>query len=184
MTLAAIILNFMFKQFNTMKKNLLLLFLIVYGINLYSQGLDSIPQSGFTFTIGTKVTLQLIPIDSVNYNYRVIKFEAFHENIDLDNDKKLLSDTIDKDKIEFVFSYGLYGNLKKDEYNKLKIVLELRSGSTTGIEYNADIQTPGKDFEPTSVEPLFHMVKTREFWPYQIDTIALHSFRKYKNRLK
>jgi|ERR1035437_4876818 hypothetical protein len=167
-----------------MKKKILLLFLIIYGINLYCQELDSIPQPGFSFTLGTKVTIQLVPIDSVNYNYRVIKFEAYHENIDLDNDKKLLSDSIDEDKIEFVFNYGFYGNDKTDKENNLKIVLELRSGSISPIEYNADIQVPNKDFELTSVVPLPHMSINREFWPYQIDAIALHSFRKYKNSFK
>jgi len=46
------------------------------------------------------------------------------------------------------------------------------------IEYKADIQVPNKEFEPISVVELLPNVNTREFWPYQIDMIALHSFQK------
>ena len=163
-----------------MKKGLFLIVLLVSGLNLYAQDHDSIPQPGFSFTIGTKVTIQLVPVDSVNFNYRIIKFEAFHEDIDLDNDGKLLPDTIGDDMIEFVFSYGRHGKEKKGTENDLKIILELKSGLKSIIDYKADIQVPNKEFEPTSVVELLPKVKTREYWPYQIDVIALHSFHKSK----
>jgi len=169
-----------------MKKGLFFMILLVSGFGLYGQDHDSIPQAGFSFTRGTKVTIQLVPVDSVHYNYRILKFEAYHEDIDLDNDKKILSDTLADDQIEFVFSYGRYG---KDEKEKdLKIVLELKSGLKSIIDYKADIQVPNKEFAPTSVVELLPNVKTREYWPYQIDNIALHSFHKselnsyYKNK--
>ena len=163
-----------------MKKGILLIVCIVFGVYLYGQGSDSIPQQGFAFPFGSKVTIQLVPLDSVNYNYRVLKFEAFHETIDLDSMKKILPDSVAGNIIEFVFTYGMYGSDKNDKDNKLKIVLELRSGLRDGIEYKADIQVPNKDFETTSVVPLLHQTLNREFWPYQIDTIALHSFHKYQ----
>ena len=167
-----------------MKKEILLIVFIVFGVYLYGQESDSIPRQGFSFPIGSKVTIQLVPVDSVNFNYRVIKFEAFHETIDLGNDKKLLTDTIENNIIEFVFTYGKYLNDKKMKYNDLQVVLELRNGLPSTIEYKADIKIPTKDFESTSVDPLFHRAINREFWPYQIDMIALHSFSKYKNRFK
>ena len=161
-----------------MKKGIFLLFLIVMGVNLYGQVTDSNPQPGFAFPLGTKVTLQLVPIDSENYNCRIIKFEPYHETIDLDNDDFLLPDSIENDIIELVFGYAFHGKDKKTTGNKLKVLLELKSGLTSKIEYNADIQVPDKEFESTTVIPLYHMTKTRENWPYQIDRIGLHSFRK------
>ena len=163
-----------------MKNGMLLILLLVSGFNLFGQDHDSIPQTGFSFTIGTKVTIQLIPVDSVNFDYRILKFEPYHETIDLDNDEKLLSDKIDNDKIEFVFSYGKYGKNKKEKDNDLRIVLILKSGLNSIIDYKADIQVPNKEFESTSVVELLPDVKTREFWPYQIDVIALHNFQKRK----
>jgi len=162
-----------------MKKGILLILLLISGISLFGQDHDSIPQAGFSFSIGTKVTIKLVPIDSVNFNYCIVKFEPYHENIDLDNDKKLLSDTIANDMIEFVFSYGSYGKEKNGKKNDLRIVLEIKSGLKSIIEYKADIQVPNKEFEPTSVVELLPKVNTREFWPYQIDMIALHSFQKH-----
>jgi hypothetical protein len=165
-----------------MKKEVLLILFIVFGLQIYGQAVDSIPGQGFSFPIGTRATIQLVPIDSVNFNYRVIKFEAYHEIIDLESDKKLLSDSIGNNTVEFIFTYGMYGSDEKGKDSK--IVLELRSGSAAALEYQADIQVPTKDFKSTSVEPLMHGVLNREFWPYQIDMIALHGFRKYQNRLK
>lgn len=169
--------NFKFWKDIKMKKGILLLFLLVFGVHLYGQVEDSIPHSGFSFPIGTKVTIQLVPVDSVNFNYRVVKFEAYRDTINLDNDEKLLSDSIDNDKIEFVFSYAMY---KNDKDNKLLIVLELRSGLKSILDYKADIQVPNRDFESTSVVPLIPKAKMREDWRNQIDAIALHSFRKYE----
>jgi len=162
---------------NKMKRGMLLIILLVSGFSLFGQDHDSIPQPAFSFSIGTKVTIQLVPVDSDHFNYRIIKFEAYHEDIDLDNDIKLLSDTIANDMIEFVFSYGKYGKDENGKEKDLRIVLEIKSGLKSIIEYKADIQVGDKDFEPTSVVELIPNVKTREYWPYQIDMIALHSFQ-------
>lgn len=165
-----------------MKKGILLILFIVLGLQIYGQAVDSMPRQGFSFPIGSRVTIQLLSVDSVNFNYRVIKFETYHEIIDLESDKKLLPDSIGNNIVEFIFTYGMYGSDEKGKDSK--IVLELRSGSTAALEYKADIQVPTKGFESTSVEPLLQGVLNREFWPYQIDMIALQGFRKYKYRLK
>jgi len=165
-----------------MKKGILLILFIVFGVHIYGQVIDSIPRQGFSFPIGSRVTIQLIPVDSVNFNYRVIKFEAYHEIIDIESNKKLLPDSIGNNIVEFIFSYGRYGSDEKN--NEYKIVLELRSSVTAALEYKADIQVPNQVFKSTSVEPLFHMVVSKELWPYQIDMIALHDFHKYQNKFK
>lgn len=146
---------------------------------LKSQELPSEPQEAFAFPLGCKATIKLIPVDSVNFHYSVLKIEPLTDFINMPNYAHSLPDSIlENNTISFVFGVGV-SEKEKEENNKYKTLLILKNTYQHAVTYKADIQVYNqKEFEPTSVVPLYPKVLSTELWPYRIDNIALYGFRK------
>ena len=99
-----------------MKRLLLLSFLALSGLT-QAQELPTIPSNGFSFPLGTKFTIKLFPVDSINYNYSVIAFERFDKTIDTYKHDELFNTQGQDSTITFYFCLGTEGdNEKEKEY--------------------------------------------------------------------
>ena len=164
-----------------MKKKILFLALtLVSFISISAQNNDSIaPQGGFVFPFGTKVIIRLEPIDSVNFNYSVVKSEKIAEMIDNYDNDHYFSEKLDDNCIEFLFCGGTHGDSREEKQANYQTLLILKNGTKYKLSYKADIQIDQTEkLVSTSVVDLFSRVKSKEIWPYKVDLIALHDFRK------
>ncbi len=59
-----------------MKKLTPLLFLL-FSLKAIAQELPTEPAPGFAFPIGSKFTIEMVQIDSVNFDFSIIQFEPF-----------------------------------------------------------------------------------------------------------
>lgn len=161
-------------------KNLFLLSIFIFSVTaIKAQVADTIPQDAFAFPLGNKVTIKLVPKDSVNFQYYVTDFSQFTEIIDRDEDKNLLSETPAPNTIEFIFCISTRGKTQEEKEKNYKTLLILRNNLPFPLKYNADMRVyQREDFEPTSVVTLYPKVLTREMWPYTIEEIALYNFRR------
>ncbi|WP_243348843.1 hypothetical protein [Parabacteroides sp. FAFU027] len=163
-----------------MKKILCLIFTLISGLSVFAQEADTTAHEGFAFPIKSKVTIKLIPVDSVNFHYKVLKVEPFNETPDV-SDKACLPASLEENTLEFVFCVGTMGDRQKGNGKNLKTLLFIKHGLKFALEYNADIQCPNvPEFKNTSVMALFPNVPSTEIWPYPIEQIALYGFKKTK----
>ena len=72
-------------------------------VSLQAQDLPTKPENGYSFPIGTKFTLRLHPVDSVNFDISVVELEAFTEIIDSYDNGYLFSDKGEDNTITFYF---------------------------------------------------------------------------------
>jgi hypothetical protein len=163
-----------------MKKILLLALTLIFYIGIYGQNADSIPpQAGFVFPLGIKVIIRLEPTDSVNFNYSVVKSENLTDVIDSYDDARYFSEKLDDNCIEFLFCVGTHGDTIEKKKANYQTLLILKNGTKYRLSYKADIQRSQiEKFESTSVVDLFSKVKSKEIWPYKIELIGLHDFKK------
>ncbi|MDD4972100.1 MAG: hypothetical protein PHT07_21955 [Paludibacter sp.] len=163
-----------------MKKMIFISVILLFSVGIQAQKKDTIPSSsGFAFPLGVKVIIRLEPIDSINFNYSVVKSENMTSVIDSENADKFLTKKLDADCLEFMFCVGTHGETEKQRSENYETLLILNNPTPFDLDYRADIQLPKKtEFKPTSVMTLFSHVKGKEIWPYQIALIGLHSFKK------
>lgn len=162
------------------KKILFLVLALASCIGINAQNNDSIaPPGGFVFPLGTKVIIRLEPIDSVNFNYSIVKSEKVVEMIDNYDNDHYFSEQLDDNCVEFLFCGGTHGDSREEKQANYQTLLILKNGTKHKLSYKADIQiSHDEKFGSTSVVDLFSKVKSKEIWPYKIEMIALHNFRK------
>jgi hypothetical protein len=165
-------------------KNLILLLCFCFaGIALNAQEFDSEPQDAFAFPLGCKVTIKLVPSDSVNFKYRVIAFDEFTEIVDVYNNSQLFSDKLEENTIELFFCIGTTGDTEEEKEKNYRTLLLLKNGAKFPLEYAADMKVyQSESFESTSVINLFPNAKSMEMWPYIIEEIALYGFKKINKK--
>jgi len=162
-----------------MKKTLLLLVFVLSFTAFKAQILDSVPHDAFAFPLGRKVTIKLVPVDSVKFQYYVTDISSFAEVVDTYKDNNLFSKKPEADTIELLFCIGTHGDTQEEREKNYKTLLILRNNLSFPLEYNADMRVyQQEEFEPTSVVTLFPGTLMREMWPYMIEEIALYNFRK------
>ena len=160
-----------------MKKIFLILALII-GFSTYSQELPTKPNNGFAFPLGSKFTIKLYPIDSLNFDYSIIKYEPFEEIIDTWENDILFEEQGEKGTIEFYFCLGTSGETETEKEKNMKVLLLMKNRTEYSLSYNSDIQTEESgEFEKTSNIGTHSGVKGTEMWPYMIHQIALNEFR-------
>jgi hypothetical protein len=163
-----------------MKKLLLLPFLILC-ILIQAQDLPTIPANGFSFPIGTKFTIKLFPIDSINFNYSVIAFDQFDKTVDTYNHDDLFDKNGSDNTISFYFCYGTHGETKAEKKKNTQILLLMKNYSKIALNYSSDIQrTQDGEYESTSNVGTFPGAMGMEMWPYMIYNIGLREFKRYK----
>jgi|WetSurMetagenome_2_1015567.scaffolds.fasta_scaffold69096_5 hypothetical protein len=164
-----------------MKKLLLLSFLIISCL-IQAQELPTKPANGFIFTIGSKFTIKLFAVDSINYYYSVIAFEKFDKTVDTWNNDDLFNAVGQDSTITFYFCLGTHGVNEKEKQVNMQVLLIMKNYSKMALNYSSDIQRieNGK-FESTSNAGTFPGAEGMEMWPYMIYTIGLKEFRNYRH---
>lgn len=161
-----------------MKGILVTLFIVVSSL-VNAQELPTIAASGFSFPIGTKFTIKLTAVDSVNFNYSVITFERFDKTIDTWNSKDLFEESGKDSTITFYFCVGTNGGGDKEMEQKRQILLLMKNYSKFALRYTSEIQRKEDgEYEPTSNAGTFPGVKSTEMWPYMIYSIGIRDFKK------
>lgn len=161
-----------------MKTLYIILSLLCFSFTVKSQSFPTDPNEAFAFPLGCKATIQLVPIDSVSFQYSVLNFEPFTKIIDMSDKTELFPDSIQENTIDLIFGIGFFGTDKGNEKD-YKTLLLIKSAYGHELDYKADMQVYNKtEFEKTSVVNLYPKVLSIEMWPYRINNIALYGFKK------
>jgi hypothetical protein len=163
-----------------MKKLFLIAFLVISYI-AQTQELPSEPANGFAFPIGSKFTIKLIPVDSVNYDYSVLSFEPFEEIVDTWKNDDLFEKEGEENTIVFYFCFGTRGETEEEKEKNMKVLLLMKNYSKMALKYTSDIQREEDgEYEETSNVGTFPGARGTEMWPYMIYSIGLREFRKFE----
>lgn len=152
-------------------KSLFLAILILISGSLYSQVLKD--TATYAFPIGTKFTLELIKIDSVNYKYHILSMEPFNGRIDYADTDSLFSKSPIEGTLEGIFAEG------KNQDGPFKSVLVWKNNSDIYIDYKAriDYDLSGR-FYSTSVYPILPRIKASELWNDNLKGIVIHKLQR------
>jgi hypothetical protein len=146
-----------------------------------AQELPTIPANGFAFPIGSKFTIKLYAVDSVNYDYSIISFEPFQEIIDTWENDSLFATTGQDSTITFYFCLGTHGDSEAEKKENMNTLLLLKNYSKMALKYSSDIQNEENgEFKQTSNVGSFPGAKGIEMWPYMVYMIGLKEFKNYK----
>ena len=96
-------------------KKFYIVFFLLFSFSLIAQDLPSPPSSGFAFPLGSKFTIELIPVDSVNFNISIIKYDPFDEVIDYFKAMELFAEEGKPGTIEFYFCLGTRGETEEEK---------------------------------------------------------------------
>lgn len=166
-----------------MKKILIILFCSLCTF-IQAQDLPTPPQKGFSFPIGTKFTLKIHPVDSINFDVSVETFEPFTEVIDSRNNDYLFEEEGEENTIVFYFCLATHGETEEEKEKNMKVYLLFKNYSKEVLRYISDIQrTEDVEYESTSNIGMFPGAKGTEIWPYMIYFIGLHDFQKYERHV-
>lgn len=164
-----------------MKRIILLSFLILSQLT-QAQDLPTIPSNGFAFSLGSKFTIRLFPVDSINYNYSVISIEKFDKIVDTYNHDELFDNQGKDSTITFCFCVGTHGDNDKEKEKNMQVLLLMKNYTKMALKYSSDIQRKEDgEFEPTSNIGTFPGAKGMEMWPYMIYMIGLKEFQNIKH---
>jgi hypothetical protein len=162
-----------------MKKALVLILLTMICLSFKAQELPTISASGFSFPIGTKFTIKLAPIDSINFNYSIIEFEKFDKTVDTYNHDDLFNKTGNDSTITFYFCLGTEGDNEAEKKENMKVLLLMKNYTKYMLKYTSEIQRKENGvYESTSNVGTFPGVLGNEMWPYMIYSIGLREFKK------
>ena len=163
-----------------MKKIFLFIFLASIGFT-HGQELPTIPANGFSFSLGTKFSIKLVAIDSINFDYSVIEFEKFDSIIDTYDNDSLFKVPGRDSTITFYFCLGTYGESKSERKHNMQVLLIMKNYSKIALSYSSDIQREQDgEYESTSNVGSFPGATGMEMWPYKIYMIGLRGFKRYK----
>lgn len=159
------------------------IFLTLY-LNAQTPELPSIPANGFAFPIGTKFSIKLVPVDSVNFDYSVISIEHFDKVIDSWKTDSLFTEKGEDNTIAFYFCFGTHGDTEEEREKNMKILLLMKNYTKETLKYTSEIQRKEEgEYEPTSNIGMYPGVMGREIWPYMIYSIGLREFQKRNIKL-
>ncbi len=163
-----------------MKKLTPLLFLL-FSLKTIAQELPTEPAPGFAFPIGSKFTIEMVQIDSVNFDFSIIQFEPFQQVVDTYETDTLFEENGKEGTIEFYFCYGSHGTTEKEKEENMKILLVFKNRTEFNFTYLSDIQRKEEgEFESTSNVGTYSGAIGTEMWPYMIYQIGLHDFKLNK----
>lgn len=164
-------------------KKLLLCLLILPNL-MFSQELPTPPIQGATFPLGTKFSIKLYPIDSVNFHYSIIEYEPFDSIVDTWENDSLFSNTGQDSTLTFYFCFGTHGDTDVERESNMQILLLMKNYTDFSLNYTSEIQRNEQKknrkpkFEPTSNIGTHPGAKGIEMWPYMIYSIGLLDFKK------
>lgn len=159
------------------RKNMYILLLFV-SLYANAQEMPIGVSNKFTFPIGSKFTIKLVPKDSVNFDYSVVEFEKYFQVINMEDLKKLFVENGEEDTISFYFCLGTRGDTEEEKKKNMQILLLFKNYSDWQLDYSTDIRRE-KDFEPTSNVGMFPGIIGIEMWPFVIYDIDIHQIKKH-----
>lgn len=163
-----------------MKNFIPLLFLLI-SLKTLAQELPTKPAPGFAFPIGSKFTIEMVQIDSVNFNFSIIEFEPFQQVVDTYETDTLFEEQGKEGTIEFYFCFGSHGETDKEKEDNMKVLLVFKNRTEFHFTYLSDIQREENgEFESTSNIGSYSGAMGTEMWPYMIYQIGLHDFKLNK----
>jgi hypothetical protein len=155
-----------------------LIFFLFIGSGMFSQQLPTVAAKGFSFGLGSKFTIKMVQVDSVNFDYKITEFEPYEEIIDTDNDETLFDETGKKGTIEFYFALGTHGNSEKEKKDSMRVLLLFKNYTDYNFKYFSEIKrTKDGKYEETSNVGTYSGAIGREIWPYIIYEIGLRDFK-------
>jgi hypothetical protein len=162
-----------------MKRILTFSFLSI-GLLINAQELPTIPSNGFAFPLGSKFTIKLSSVDSVNYDYSIIAFEPFDEVVNIMENDNLFDSSGKDSTMTFYFCLGTFGEAEDANEDNLKVLLIMKNYSKLALKYTSEIQRVADGgFEATSNVGTHPGAVGTEMWPYMIYMIGLTEFRNY-----
>jgi hypothetical protein len=162
-------------------KNSILLFILLSCFSTYAQELPTEPAPGFAFPIGSKFTIKMVQVDSVNFDFSIVEFEQFEQIVDTYETDTLFEENGKDGTIEFYFCYGSHGETEKMKKENMKILLLFKNRTEFSFTYRSDIQREEEgEFEETSNVGTYSGALGTEMWPYMIYQIGLHDFKILK----
>lgn len=160
-------------------KIICVLLFIAFGKIAHAQDFSNTFMAGYSFPLGSKFTIKLNPIDSVNYNFSVVKFEMFQTTVNTDSLEVLFDKVGNDSTIVCYFVVGTSGNTDEEKQKNRRIVLILKNYTSMSFGYSSDIQQKeGGEFTPTSNVGTYSGAIQMEIWPYMISYIGLRNFKK------
>ncbi|WP_146697828.1 hypothetical protein [Geofilum rhodophaeum] len=161
-------------------KRILLLSILSISLLINAQELPTIPSNGFAFPLGSKFTIKLSAVDSVNYDYSIIAFEPFDEIVDIMENDNLFESAGKDSTLTFYFCLGTFGEAEDEKEDNLKVLLIMKNYSKLALKYTSEIQREEDGvFEVTSNVGTHPGAIGTEMWPYMIYMIGLAEFRNY-----
>ncbi|MCH2214568.1 MAG: hypothetical protein MK086_05305 [Flavobacteriales bacterium] len=156
------------------------LFLLFFSIcfRTIAQDLPTEPKNGFAFPIGSKFTIRMHPIDSINFDYSIIKFEAFNRVVNLWNHDSLFQTNGENGTIEFYFCYGSDFN-SESEPAETTVLLIMKNWTPYELSYESGMQLePNGAFVYTSNFGSHPGAKGTEVWRHMVHHIGLSGFKR------
>lgn len=151
-------------------KLLLSLFLLLSSCSLFSQ--VQTDTTSYAFPIGSKFTLELIKVDSVNYKYHVLSSEKISESVDCFSRDNIFNSSPKPGTIDCLFAK------EKSNYSPPRSVFILRNNTKIQIKYCALIGYRNvKGLYKTSVYPLLPKINCTEVWNDDLTLIFLKEFK-------
>ena len=167
---------------DNMKKTLVIILLTTINLLVKAQELPTIPANGYSFPLGSKFTIKLIPIDSSNFDYSIIEFETFDKTVDTYKHDGLFNKKGNDNTITFYFCLGTHGNNKAEKEENMKVHLLMKNYTKYMLNYTSEIQRKENgEYESTSNVGTYFGAMGNEMWPYMIHSIGLREFRKMKD---
>lgn len=166
--------------------------MLFFCVPVSSQDLSSVPQNGIAFPPGTKFVIQLIPTDSIHFDYSLISYESYRKVVDIEEfdavfkknkkskrkKKEAGNHQNRNDLIEFYFCLGTKGNTKKEKKENIKMVLLIKNHTEHKLSYTSEIQIiENGNLMEISNSGLSPSGEAIEMWPYMVHYLGLHSFK-------
>jgi hypothetical protein len=138
------------------------------------------PNNEAVFPVGSKFTIKLHPVDSVNFEYSIKEFEHIDTLIDLYDNDDLFDSLGVENTIAFYFCFATRGETEQERKANMNIVLFMKNYTSYPLNYTSEIQRKEKrkKFEATSNMGTFPGAKGMEMWPYMIYHIKLKDFKR------
>lgn len=147
-----------------------------------AQKADSSAISGFAFPMYSKISIRLIPIDSVRFHYAILNFDLFEEKFDLNQLEKYTAIKAPEGTIVILVSIGTKGSTEEEIKANKHSVFIIRNGTDYPLEFSLDVLKLNQTvYEPVAVMPVIPHSSSIEMWDYSVEMVGLFNFMKLKS---
>ncbi len=160
----------------------LIIFALLISCSAQAQQADTSAIAGFAFPMYSKISIRLIPIDSVRFHYAILNFDLFEEKFDLNQLDQYTSIKAPEGTIDILVSIGTKGSTEEEKKANKHSVFIIRNGTEYPLEFSLDILKLDQTvYEPMAVMPVIPYSSSIEMWDYSVEMIGLFNFMKLKS---